>query len=168
MLLRPGVNFYVKPNLFLTLGHAYIRTTPDGARPVPEHRLWEQVQWMPKALGVTMSHRFRLEQRWAQGLAVQDRFRYFYRTELPVRGPVFYWALQNEIFVKAGRSANRRFYDQNRAYTALGKRFGDPKRSWGRLEGGYMYQHVLLRDGVRQEHNHILVLSFLSGFSRKL
>jgi hypothetical protein len=97
------------------------------------------------------------------GVAEQDRFRYFFRTEVPVRGARYYWALQNEVFVKAGRSLNRRFYDQNRAYSAFGRRLGPI----GRIEAGYMYQHVLLRDGVRQEHNHILVLSFLSGRSRK-
>lgn len=162
------MNYYVKPNLFLSLGHAYIRTTPAQGPSFGEHRLWQQLQWMPKVRGVTTSHRFRQEQRFVENAKVQDRFRYFFRTELPLRGPTYYWALQNEIFVKVGRSLNKRFYDQNRAYTAFGKRFGDPARSWGRLEAGYLYQHVLLRDGVRQEHNHILVLSFLSSFSRKL
>jgi hypothetical protein len=133
-----------------------------------ENRLWQQVQWMPKVKGVTTTHRFRQEQRWLPGLSVQDRFRYFFRTELPMAGKRHYWALQNEIFVKGGRSAQRRFYDQNRAYTAIGHRFGDPGRSWGRIEAGYMYQHVLLRNGIQQEHNHILVLSFLSSFSRQL
>jgi hypothetical protein len=168
LLIRPGLNFWARPDLILTVGHAYIRTTPAQGRAFGEQRIWEQLQWMPKVRGVTTTHRFRQEQRFVENTPVQDRFRYFFRTEIPLKGPVYYWALQNEIFVKAGRSQNRRFYDQNRAYTAFGKRFGDPKRSWGRLEAGYMYQHVLLRDGIRQEHNNILVISFLSGLSRKL
>jgi hypothetical protein len=161
------LNYYVKPNLFLTLGHAYIRTSPDGSKPFGEQRLWQQAQWMPKVRGVVTSHRFRQEQRWLPNLSVQDRFRYFFRTEIPVRGKTLFWSLQNEVFVKGGRSANRRFYDQNRAYTAFGRRFSAEKGSWGRVEAGYMYQHLLRRDGRFQENNHIFVVSFLSSFSVK-
>lgn len=168
LLIRPGLNYYLKNNLFITLGHAYIRTTSSQGLTNNEQRIWQQALWSPKVRGAVTAHRFRQEQRFVDNTPVQDRFRYFFRTELPVKGPVYYWALQNEIFVKAGRSQNKRFYDQNRAYTAFGKRFGDPTRSWGRLEAGYLYQHALLRDGIRQEHNHVLVLSFLSNFSRKL
>ncbi|GAB4419913.1 MAG: hypothetical protein OHK0021_24330 [Bryobacter sp.] len=180
LLLRPGLNFYVQPNLFLTIGQAYIRTQPDGVRHDDvrgEQRLWQQLQWMPRVGKLTTVHRFRQEQRWVPGLSVQDRFRYFFRTELPLPKlplpklplpkPSFYLALQNEIFVKGGRSAHARFYDQNRAYTAIGKRFTSETTTYGKLEAGYLYQHVLRPDGRFQEHNNVLVLSILSTWSRQ-
>ncbi|MDX2269893.1 MAG: DUF2490 domain-containing protein [Bryobacter sp.] len=175
LLLRPGLNFYVKPNLFLTFGQAYIRTRPDSVRDDGvrnedvrgEQRLWQQLQWMPRVGKLTTVHHFRQEQRWVPGLSVQDRFRYFFRTEVPAPRQGFYLALQSEIFVKGGRSAHARFYDQNRAYTAIGKRFTTETTTYGKLEAGYLYQHVLRPDGRFQEHNHVLVLSFLSTWSRQ-
>jgi hypothetical protein len=149
--------------LFLTQGYAWIRSSSNGIV-TPEHRSWQQLQFMPRVSGVVMNHRFRVEQRWigiAQGHRYQNRFRYFYRTELPVKGPYFV-GLQNEIFLGFGRNYGASSYDQNRAYISFGKRLGPI----GRIEAGYMYQNQLLRDGVRREHNHIAVISFLSGRSR--
>jgi hypothetical protein len=164
-LLRPGVNFYLGKKVFLSQGYVWIRTESRGTV-TPEHRSWQQLQYMPKALGVMMNHRFRLEQRWIslpQGHRYQNRFRYFYRTELPVSSRYFV-GLQNEVFLGFGQNRGNAVYDQNRAYISIGKRFGPI----GRLETGYMYQNILLRDGVSREHNHILVVSFLSSRSREL
>lgn len=165
VLLRPGVNYWARPNLFLTQGYTYVRSR-TGSAVTPEHRSWQQLQYMPKLAGLVMNHRFRLEQRWIEiptGHRYQNRIRYFYRTEVPATGTWFV-GLQNEIFLGFGKNHGASVYDQNRAYVSVGRRFGPI----GRLETGYMYQNVLLRDGVRREHNHILVVSFLSGRSRKL
>jgi len=149
--------------LFLTQGYAWIRTG-SGLTVSPEHRSWQQVQYMPKALGVVMSHRLRLEQRWiglSSGHRYQNRIRYFYRTELPAKSRYFV-GLQNEVFLGFGQNRGAAVYDQNRAYVSVGKRFG----AIGRIEVGYMYQNLLRRDGVTREHNHIAVVSFLSSKSR--
>jgi len=163
ILIRPGVNYYVRPNLFLTQGYTFIRTD-NGVTVTPEHRSWQQLQYMPKWLNVVMSHRFRLEQRWIEiptGHRYQNRIRYFYRTELPARGKYFV-GLQNEVFLGFGQNHGAAVYDQNRAYISVGRRFGPI----GRLEVGYMYQNLLLRNGITREHNHIAVVSFLSSKSR--
>ncbi len=160
--MRPGVNYYVRPNLFLTQGYAWIRTG-SGVTVTPEHRSWQQVQYMPKALGVVMSHRLRLEQRWIgfnTGHRYQNRIRYFYRTELPATSKYFV-GLQNEVFLGFGQNRGAAVYDQNRAYVSVGKRFG----AIGRIEIGYMYQNLLQRNGMVREHNHIAVISFLSAKS---
>ena len=165
LLLRPGVNYYVRPNLFLTQGYAWIRTG-NGLAVTSEHRSWQQVQYMPMALGVVMSHRVRLEQRWiavGAGHRYQNRIRYFYRTELPATSKYFV-GLQNEVFFGFGQNRGAAVYDQNRAYVSVGKRFG----SIGRIEIGYMYQNLLQRNGVVREHNHIVVISFLSSKSRSI
>lgn len=118
---------------------------------------------MPKALGVVMSHRLRLEQRWIgfnTGHRYQNRIRYFYRTELPATSKYFV-GLQNEVFLGFGQNRGAAVYDQNRAYVSVGKRFG----AIGRIEIGYMYQNLLQRNGMVREHNHIAVISFLSAKS---
>ncbi len=167
LLLRPGVNFHLRSNLFVSQGYLYVRMANPG-RPLAEHRSWQQIQYMPKIACLTMSHRFRLEQRWvglaSGGARYQNRFRYFYRTEVPARGP-FFVGLQNEIFLGFGANRGAAVYDQIRAYISLGKRFGPI----GRLECGYMYQNILQRDGFTRDHVHIAVVSFLSArpFPRK-
>jgi hypothetical protein len=163
VILRPGLNYYVKPNLFLSHGYAFIRTESNNTT-TPEHRLWQQVQYTPKVLNLNMSHRLRLEQRWIEiptGHRYQNRIRYFYRTELPATGKYFV-GLQNEIFLGFGQNKGASVYDQNRAYISLGRRFGPI----GRIETGYMYQNALLRNGITREHNHILVISYLSAFTK--
>jgi hypothetical protein len=161
VLLRPGVNFYLRDNLFVSQGYLHVRMTQNHTA-LAEHRSWQQLQFMPKWRQLVMSHRFRLEQRWI-GLGTsyryQNRFRYFYRTEVPARGPYFI-GLQNELFIGFGSNHGAAHYDQNRAYISVGKRFGPI----GRLEFGYMYQNILRRDGFTHEHNHIAVVSFLSSY----
>ncbi|MBM3763044.1 MAG: DUF2490 domain-containing protein [Acidobacteria bacterium] len=163
LLLRPGLNYYIRPNLFLTQGYLYVRTESKNTV-TPEHRSWQQIQYTPKVLNLNMSHRLRLEQRWISiptGHRYQNRIRYFYRTEVPATGKYFV-GLQNEIFLGFGPNKGASVYDQNRAYISVGRRFGPI----GRLETGYMYQNTLLRNGITREHNHILVVSFLSAFTR--
>jgi hypothetical protein len=161
ILLRPGANFYLRDNLFLTQGYLLVRNH-DGPRTLNEHRSWQQLQFMPQWGPLLMSHRFRIEQRWigvGNTHRYQNRFRYFYRTEVPARGSHFI-GLQNEIFLGFGPNRGASTYDQNRAYISLGKRFGPV----GRIEAGYMYQNVLRRDGFTRDHNHIAVISFLSAY----
>lgn len=169
-LLRPGVNFYLKPNLFVTQGYLHVATDPGlGTGYFQEHRSWQQLQWIPRIRGVNHAQRFRLEQRWIEAGAswrYQNRVRYFYRSELPVfgkhsKGNGFFLAAQNEIFLNFGQNKGASVFDQNRAYTAIGKRFSPTER----LEFGYMYQNQLMRTGLIREHNHIFVISFLSNKS---
>jgi len=107
LLIRPGINYYFKPNITGTVGYAIIpqQRISGGVRGyLPEHRTWEQVivshnvHLSRKARNTTVQHRFRLEQRYipkfhAEGEAlVRDknvyagRFRYFTRAVIPFGG----------------------------------------------------------------------------------
>jgi hypothetical protein len=128
----------------------------------------------------TLTHRLRLEQRYLprfhaegnslahNGHAHAGRLRYFARSVIPLSpssdpdgkalaaAPFttgFFAAIQNEIFVNiSGSSAvNGKFFDQNRAYLAVGYRYS---RQFD-LEMGYMNQYIS-GAGSNSTNNHIL------------
>jgi hypothetical protein len=176
LLLRAGLNYAVKKNIIATAGYGYIhnRRVINGLSGyAPEHRIFEQLIVNHPLAYTTLSHRFRLEQRFIgtshiqgnnfhnQGNAYANRFRYFFRTLLPIatssefrRGPFF--ALQNEIFVNIGdkSAVNGEFFDQNRAYGALGYRFSTRFDA----EVGYMNQYINGRSDAFT-NNHVLQLA---------
>jgi hypothetical protein len=107
LLIRPGINYYFKPNLTGTVGYAIIpqqRMSGGVTGYLPEHRTWQQlivshnVHLSRKARNTAIQHRGRLEQRYlprfhADGESlVKDkhvyagRFRYFTRAVIPFGG----------------------------------------------------------------------------------
>lgn len=176
LLLRTGLNYSIKKNIIATAGYGYIhnRRVINGISGyAPEHRLFEQLIISHPLAYTSLSHRFRLEQRFIgtshtsgnsfhnDGNAYSNRLRYFFRTLLPIatssefrRGPFF--AIQNEIFVNIGdkSAVNGEFFDQNRAYGALGYRFTKKVDA----EFGYMNQYINGR-GDAFVNNHILQLA---------
>jgi len=168
-LLRPGLNYYIRPNLFVTAGYAHIYTK-SGSVGTPEHRPFGQLQYNQRYRTLPFTHRFRLEQRFisvgtgpTQFWRHQNRVRYFFRTELPLLGKRAFkkgWhiGLSDEIFVGFGANKGNSSYDQNRLYAALGKKLSPTEK----IEFGYIYQNQLLRDGRTREHNHIFTIAFYS------
>jgi len=75
---------------------------------------------------------------------VKQRLRLLYRVEIPLKGTSidakeFYVAAQDEIFIGLGKkTANANFFDQNRAFAAIGYKTGADIR----IEIGYLNQVV--------------------------
>lgn len=107
LLIRPGVNYYFRPNIIGTVGYLIVpqqRISGGVTGYLPEHRTWEQlivshnVHLSRKARATAVQHRGRLEQRYiprfhAEGESlVKDkhvyagRFRYFTRAVIPFGG----------------------------------------------------------------------------------
>ena len=140
--------------------------------------MWQQYLISHKAGTMAVSHRFRLEQRFLpsptaedEGLGVDEynystRFRYFVRGIIPLSGRQSFTrgvfvALQNELFMNISHkdSVNGQFFDQNRAYGAIGYRFGKQLD----MEAGYMNQYVSRRPVAGRSNdlsNHIVQLAF--------
>jgi hypothetical protein len=184
LLLRAGLNYHVNKKLVLTGGYAYIhnrRMIGAISGYAPEHRIWEQLLLThPLVIGSrgqakkgTLAHRFRLEQRFIskssvvnnelknEGNVYASRLRYFIRNVTPLvpwsaAGKAPFLALQNEIFVNLGDKSgvNGKFFDQNRAYLALGYRF----HAKFDAELGYMNQYINGR-GSAFTNNHIVQLA---------
>lgn len=176
LLLRPGLNYKVSDKLTVTAGYGLIsgrRTISGISGYAPEHRIWQQAVYTHPLLNSSLAHRFRLEQRFISKSSVStdqlvndgniyaNRFRYFFRTVFPFRsGKGFskgaFWAIQNEIMFNIGNNSgvNGRSFDQNRAYTAFGYRFGKKFD----LEAGYMNQYIQGR-GAAFTNNHVIQLA---------
>ena len=73
-------------------------------------------------------------------------------------------ALQNEIFVNMGNTANvnGKFFDQNRLYLALGYRL----RSAFDLEAGYLNQYISGRNKTFTNNHVLQVAGYLRLWSR--
>ena len=154
VLIRPGITYYANGKNEITLGYLLNQTYThvDGVsdNTLIEHRIWEQYVYKHKISTISVSHRFRLEQRFIERAAKDDlfaqRLRYFVRFILPLEKNKqtftngFYAALQNELFfnVQHKDELNGKLFDQNRGYVAVGYRLN---KSWD-MEIGYMNQAV--------------------------
>ena len=182
LLLRGGLNVHVNKQLTVTGGYAYIhnrRVINNISGYAPEHRLWEQLLYSHKlptgsrGKNIFISHRLRMEQRFIaksfvqdselknEGSAYANRLRYFIRNVFPFKKETtftkgMFAALQNEVFVNFGNTANvnGKFFDQNRLYLAVGYRL----HSSFDIEAGYMNQYVSGRRDAFT-NNHIFQLA---------
>lgn len=175
-LFRTGLNVHLKKNLVATAGYGFIsnrRTVGTVHGYAPEHRVWEQLLVSHKIKSVSMSHRFRVEQRFISqsrvvnnelehsGYNYANRFRYFFRNILPLKKQDqfqkgVYAALQNEVFLNFGNTSkvNGKIFDQNRFYIATGYRLGVKTD----IEVGYMNQYIDGRGGSFT-NNHVMQLA---------
>lgn len=132
----------------LTAGYAYAtRYARDSNEPnEPEHRAWQQVQWVEKKKHFTMMQWFRLEQRFrgeVQEGQVTGHYNFNYRARynLAVTVP-FKKATQtpflffnNEVHVNFGKEIGINFFDQNRLFAGLGYQFSPHLN----IHAGYMF-----------------------------
>lgn len=173
LLLRSGLNIHLNKQFTVTGGYAFIhnrRVIGNVRGYAPEHRLWEQLLYNHKLKSVFVSHRLRLEQRFISKTVVQNneiksdgsvyanRLRYFIRNMLPFKqektfSKGMFAALQNEVFINFGNTANvnGKLFDQNRLYLAMGFRL----RSSVDFEAGYLNQYISGRSGAFT-NNHVL------------
>jgi hypothetical protein len=153
LLIRPGLTYHFNSKNNVTVGYAYVgsfnRLPEPSKNSLTENRIWEQYINNAKFGTVTLQNRLRLEQRFieqqTQNVFAQ-RLRYFFRTMIPLtkqeqtfnKGP--FAAIQNEIFfnIQNKDKLNNSFFDQNRAYGAIGYRFSKKFD----LEAGYMNQYT--------------------------
>jgi hypothetical protein len=184
LLLRTGLNYHINKKWVATAGYAFIhnrRTVGLTTGYAPEHRIWEQILFThPLVIGAgqharkgSLAHRFRLEQRFIakstaqndqlinEGNVYANRLRYFIRNVTPLvpwssTGKAPFLALQNEVFVNIGdkSAVNGEFFDQNRAYLAVGYRFHTKFDA----ELGYMNQYINGR-GETITNNHIVQIA---------
>lgn len=175
-LLRPAVNYYFDKNKQLAVGYLFTgthrKTEVENIFRV-EQRIFEQFIVTHKiGTGNTLQHRFRLEQRFVNSQGNQSKYfaqrlRYFARGIIPFKkDSVFtkgaFVGLQNEVFVNVQNQTrlNGQFFDQNRAYAAVGYRLN--KRV--DLETGYLNQYINQAEGYTL--NHVLQLALYTRFGK--
>jgi hypothetical protein len=162
LLVRPGVNFQLTPNLTVMAGYAFRNDWfEDGAGgyQLNEQRLHQQIRYVRPVGPVRLQQRGWIEERWLQqrgapGRLYFTRFRYMLHTTVPLRGPA-YLAASAEPFWRVPARGSR--LEQHRTYLAAGRRFAGDFR----FEAGYQHQWLFLPSGNR--HVHVVVLTLFSG-----
>jgi hypothetical protein len=174
LLIRPGVQYTLAPGVRVGAGYAYIATAPYGeapiAQPLREHRAWQQLMLSHRAGALTVSHRYRWEQRWLQSVAgdnltpsqYQQRARYMVRAQGTLPGVRvgdravlgFVW---DELLMPVGHADATLRVTQNR----IGGGIGVPVSATQRVEVGYMNLWNALPARRVNEVNHTLTLSWV-------
>ncbi len=148
-MVRPGLNIELGQRATATFGYAHARSAASA-----EHRPYEQIVLRHG----TLSHRFRLEQRFFSAAPSVNRLRYRFQIQQPVAAAT-YVRLAAEPHVRFGFGYQGRAFAQQRAYAAVGRELTP---HW-RLEAGYQYQYRVPSAGTLYEHNHMVQLSLRSS-----
>lgn len=186
-IVRPGAQYLFSPGVRAAGGYAFSATQPYGqlpsAAPAREHRLWQQLTLAHRSGPLTVSHRYRLEQRWTHPLLLradsdgretgptsyQNRFRYLGRFQTAL-GPIAYndrpliASLQGELLMQVGGGSTPMAITQQRAAAGL----GIPLSRTLRLDASYMVLTNAMASRRANEVNHVFTLgwSFTASASR--
>jgi hypothetical protein len=175
VLVRPGLTYHFNKKTNATVGYLWTNTvnrnTSNQGIKSYEQRIWEQVVYTHKiAPSSTLSHRFRLEQRFIDKGAAEDvfsqRFRYFFRGILPFNtqpngfNEGAFLSFQNETFfnIQNKDKINGSLFDQNRAFLGLGYRVA-PKLD---VELGYLNQYT--KGITNNTMNHVVQIGLYTRF----
>jgi hypothetical protein len=141
-LARAGLGYNLKPqNHNLLLGYAYIATDAydefdNNTSTKIEHRIYQQYLYKNKIGTNSLTHRFRLEERFFPN-EFDLRARYFISLQKPLGSKTIakgntYFSAYNELFVDIKDPK----FDRNRLYGGLGYGITESLR----IESGYMIQ----------------------------
>ncbi len=160
LLLRTGVGHNLTENnnnILLGYGYIlsknYIEDTEDKVL-VNEHRVFQQYTTKQSIGKVTLSHRYRFEQRFVED-DFKLRLRYFLSLNIPFKQSTdskipLYFSAYNEIFLNTKSS----IFDRNRLYGGLGCKLNNNIK----IELGYMNQFFETKS--RDQINIITFVNF--------
>jgi hypothetical protein len=135
---RVGYIYYLSDNFRLVFGDAFVKHYAHGSGPdIPEHRPWQQLQWIEKKNGFTIVQWLRIEERFrknvVEGQLTDDynfnwRFRYNLMLTIPFKGKEItphnaFAVFNNELHVNAGKEIVNNYFDQDRLFIGLGYQF---------------------------------------------
>ena len=155
LILRTAVGRRFRYNTSVYAGYAFNKTFQPSS--VYENRVFQQFGHNHK-LGkrLLINHRFRLEERFIQGLDgnCSIRGRYFLRAALPITKN-YYVASFDELFVNFNSldGGPKAGIDQNRYFAGIGRRIGEKVN----VECGYQLQYVNRSDQADDRAGHVLL-----------
>ena len=155
LLLRTGLGYNLSENNHnLLLGYGYILSQnyiadSQNKMDVNEHRIFQQFTSKQNVGSVSLSHRYRFEQRFVES-DFKMRLRYFLAFKVPIlkteTSPTkLYLSAYNEVFLNTESDV----FDRNRVYGGLGYQLNKNVR----IEAGYMSQ--LFENSSRDQFNLI-------------
>jgi Protein of unknown function (DUF2490) len=151
-LFRTALQFKPNSNVALAAGYAQAETFAYGDYPIasngtfPEHRLFEQVLLKQSLSKLSISHRFRIEQRFIgrvkagthreiEDWLFSNRFRYMLKLQYPFSKNFYGWC-GDELMLNAGKTVGVNIFDQNRIHLNLGYKVNNKMA----VELGYINQ----------------------------
>ena len=160
LLLRTGVGYNLSENNHnVLLGYGYINSenySGDTSEKITvnEHRIFQQFTSKQKIGTVSLTHRYRFEQRFVES-DFKMRLRYFLAFKVPLlkteeMPSKLYLSAYNEIFLNTESSV----FDRNRVYGGFGYQINKNIR----VEAGYMSQ--LFETSSRDQFNLITFVNF--------
>jgi len=160
LLLRTGLGYNLSENNHnVLLGYGYILSQnyvsdTQEKTDVNEHRIFQQFTSKQKIGSVSLSHRYRFEQRFVES-DFKMRLRYFLAFKVPLikteAVPAkMYLSAYNEVFLNTESSV----FDRNRVYGGFGYQFNKNVR----IEAGYMSQ--IFENSSRDQFNLITFVNF--------
>ena len=155
LLLRTGLGYNLSENNHnLLLGYGYILSQnyiadTQNKMDVNEHRIFQQFTSKQNVGSVSLSHRYRFEQRFVES-DFKMRLRYFLAIKVPIlkteTSPTkLYLSAYNEVFLNTESDV----FDRNRVCGGLGYQLNKNVR----IEAGYMSQ--LFENSSRDQFNLI-------------
>jgi hypothetical protein len=137
-IFRIAPMYYITDQTRISAGYAYITAYNDDPVPdLPEHRLWQQIQWFEKKKAFTTAQYFRVEERFRRTIAdgeVSDdytfswRFRYNFAITIPLTRKTIepktpFLFLNDELHISVGKNVGNNYFDQNRLFAGVGYQF---------------------------------------------
>ena len=154
-IVRPAIGARIGRDAHAIIGYAYVRTDPEDGTLTNEHRLWQQVQFVPlrtKDGAPLVISRTRLEQRMIEGRdGTVWRLRQFIKVQVPIASVSGLQAIAiTEGFINLNdtRGGARQGLDQWRSFGG----FGYPVASRARLDLGYLNQRIIRSGDDRVNH----------------
>jgi hypothetical protein len=136
-IARLAYIYYITDQTRIMAGYAYANQYSAVGPNIPEHRPWQQIQWLDKKDGFNLMQWLRIEERYRTKVAAGEltndynfnwRLRYNFALTFPLKGkqvaaktPFLFF--NNEIHVNAGKSIVNNYFDQNRLFFGLGYQF---------------------------------------------
>ncbi|TMU54447.1 DUF2490 domain-containing protein [Flagellimonas algicola] len=157
--VRTGVSYHLSNSVILTGGIAYVNSKSylDSGETSLTFQYWtyEEFTWKNKFNLNSLSHRWRLENRWIHNSGqthFNNRFRYRLQFQRPIYGKTFVKS-NNEVFV----NLDGVFFNQNRFYVGIGRELSPDLK----IELGYLKNHFQV-----SHHNAILMgITFTTDFT---
>lgn len=143
ILLRSGLGYALTENTSIWLGYAWVYTgPPNSSTPFEENRIWQQLLWVKNYPSVTLTNRFRTEQRFLEN---NPKTAYRFRELVKVFAPLknngkLALVSSDEVFFHINNFVGKdsRGFDQNRFFVGLGYKVS----SFAITEIGYMNQYI--------------------------
>jgi hypothetical protein len=138
---KAGATFALTPNVNLGYGlglYGTYKTDFNFENKVnSEFRQWQQLVINQNVDRVKLENRFRVEQRWINGI-FSSRLRYRFNITVPINSPkispkTFFVSVFDEVFFNVTTAP---YYLRNRIYGGIGYQFN----AWLTLQGGLLHQ----------------------------